>query len=116
MRGRGLRRGELVGYGGQCTFAGNHHLGVAAVADGARDALVETRDEVAPAAALAPVARAAEVPHCDALADSPLRHSGANRINLADDFMAGNARIADAREAALHREDIRVTDAAGLHP
>ena len=69
---------------------------------------------VAPAAA-AIAAGAAEPADAGARADAPALDAIAERVDHPDDLVPGNPRVPDARHQALDRQDVAVTDAAGLH-
>jgi hypothetical protein len=71
-RGR-LLRGEFVGNGNQSRGAGDHHLGIAAVATHPDGRLVEAEVEAPGAALPAFEAMAALAADADALADAPHR-------------------------------------------
>ena len=71
-----------------------HHLGVAAVLGGSRLRLVEAVDEIAAPALHALAAVAAEEADTDAVADVPGRHARPDRVDDADDLVAGDDRLA----------------------
>src|SRR5262245_29396837 len=51
----------------------------------------------------------------DPVAYFPLRDTRAHRIHNSDDFMAGHARILQARPVPILHERVTVADSAGLH-
>jgi len=110
----GLFRVELVRNRHQPGSAGQHHLGVSAVACGADEGLVLAELEAALTAWDAFVAVATESSYADALSHLPDRgRIGAQRGNASHDFMAGDSwGLHGLRPFDV--ADVRATDATGL--
>ena len=106
---------ELVGHMRHRRDMGDHMRGVAAVTGHAGHFMHVLAGEggVAPAAA-AVAARAAEPADAGAGADAPAVDAFADRVDDADDLVAGNAWIADPRDQALNGQRVAAADAAGL--
>ena len=88
----GVGVGEVVGDEGEGVGGGDDVVGIAAVVVDAGDELVFAEDEVAAAAGRAVVAVAAVPAEADALAGLEERHVGADGVDDAGDFVAGDAR------------------------
>jgi hypothetical protein len=96
-------------------FRRNHHvLFVPAVEADAGDLLVQTQDEVSAAAILTNEAMPTVPAHAHLLPWLPLRDPGSHGIDVATDFMAGNAGILDSRKKAFLGSFVAVTDSAGV--
>ena len=87
---------EVVGDEGEGVGGGDDVVGIAAVEVDAGDGLVFAEDEVAAAAGRAVVAVAAVPAEADALAGLEERDIGADGVDDAGDFVAGNARELEA--------------------
>src|SRR5262249_50256066 len=53
-------------------------------------------------------------PNAHPLTNRPALNTGTKRIDVADDLVTGNTRVADTRETPIHCRRIRMTDAASL--
>ena len=111
----GVDVGEVVGHEGEGVGGSDHVVGIAAVVADAGDVLVFAEDEVAATTGRAVVAVAAVPAEADALAGLEERHVGADGVDDAGDFVAGDARVCDAGQEADLGERVAVADAAGLH-
>src|SRR5271163_1616469 len=92
-----------------------HVRGVAAVVGDAGDLQKSAIDKIAAAAWIALEAISAVPSDADAIADFPITHFFAERLDHAGDFMSGRARIGDAGPCALLGEQVAVTYAARLN-
>src|SRR3954467_3671795 len=108
-------RGEIVGHGGDRLGWDDNVFRVAAVVTYAGDLLVFTKNEVTAPAGVADEAMPAMPADTNALARLPLRDVGANRVDPAGNFVAGNTRILQSGESRLLDDGVAVTDAAGFH-
>jgi hypothetical protein len=92
--------------------SGVHHLGVAAVLAGSWLGLIEAVHEIAAPALCALAAVAAEEAKANAFADVPRRHVTADRVDDADDLVAGHDRLAGVGTDTFHAEEIAVAHSA----
>ena len=99
-------RREQVGDSRECMLVGDHDFGVTAVAGNTGDRLILAIHEVAASAGLAVTAVAAEKSDADSLTDFPVRDALTEGIDLADDFMARNARELNTGSEPLDGEDV----------
>jgi hypothetical protein len=111
---RRLHRRQTIGNPHQAAAPRVDDLGVPAVHGPADLRLVEAVDEIAPPAGPALVALTTEVAHADPLTDLPTRHTVADRIDDADDLVAGNDGLAGVGAKSLGGDRVSVTDAATL--
>jgi hypothetical protein len=93
--------------------AGVHHLGVAAVFARSGLGLVEAVHEIAAPALCALTAMATEEAKANAFADVPRRHASADRVDHADDLVAGDHRLAGIGTDAFDPKEIAVAHPAG---
>src|SRR5438128_8925915 len=92
-----------------------HIFLVTAVKMDARDSFVRAGDKVAFPACRASKVMAAVPADADSLAFLPVRDTRAGFVNNACNFVAGHARILDARKNAVFRQMVAETNSAGLH-
>jgi len=77
-------------------------------------ALVPAAHEIPVAAELAIAAGAAQEPDTHPLTDDPPTDIGAQRVDPADDLVAGNAGIGDAGQDGVDRRRIRMAHTTSL--
>ena len=111
----GFDVGEGFGDGCEGFDGGDHVLRVAAVVGDAGDFEVAAVAEVSAAAGEAGAVLAAVPADSYALAFFPRGDAGAELVDDAGDFVAGDARVLDSGPLAFFGEDVAVADAAGLH-
>jgi hypothetical protein len=84
----------------------NHHLGVASIGGNSGNRLILAVHEVAFTARRAAAAIAGEKADAHPLADFPEGHALSKGIDLADHFMARNARVANVGSEPFDGEDV----------
>ena len=106
---------KIVGHQRQRADGREHILGVAAIArDAGNLGGSLAGEEIAAAAVIAIAAESAVPADAHSLSGFPARDVGTNRIDHADHFVSGNARILDARKETVLRHRIAVADATSL--
>ena len=100
----------------QTAGPGVHHLGVPTVLGGSRLRLVETVDEITTPTLRALTAVAAEVAKADPVADLPSGDPRPDRVDDADDLVAGDDGLTGIRAHAIHAEEIAVAHPAAEDP
>src|SRR5581483_5446434 len=96
--------------------AGDHVVGIAAVAGEAGDKAKVQASKKFAAAAVVAIAAVAGVPaDTDTVADIPALHARTDFIDNADDLVAGDARVLDAGVETVLGNGVAVADAAGLN-
>ena len=96
--------------------AGEHHLGITAIAGGTHKGLVPAKLELALAALGAGVARTAQAADTDALAQPPERgHPFTQSDDAPDDLMAGHPRWPQRWIGAVDVGGVGAADTASLH-
>jgi hypothetical protein len=88
----GIYGTELIGNGSEAARFSDHHFRISTVHGYPGDHRVLTIHAVSASARLAGAVLAGDQADANALTDLPSRHSAAQGVDTADDFMPGNAR------------------------
>jgi hypothetical protein len=113
--GCGLLGFEIIGDGAEAFLGDGDVLLVSSIEGEASDLLLATRYEVTPATVVTLVAVPTVPAHADALSNLPRDDVGAELVDDADEFMAGNTRIGEAGPLTVNHHGVTVANAAGLY-
>jgi hypothetical protein len=111
---RGVGGGEFVGDGGDRLGGRNHVFLVTTVEADGCDLFILAIDEIATPAGITSEVVAAVPSDAYALAGLPVGDIGADSVDVASDFVSGNARILNAGPIAFFHKRVAVADTAGF--
>jgi hypothetical protein len=111
---RGFGGGEIVWDGSDRLGGRNHVFRVTAIMADAGNFVKRAANEIAAAAGIAGKTMASVPSNSDALSGFPVCNVGADGVDAARDFVAGNAWILEAGPMAFFYERVAVADAAGF--